>query len=143
MPDYRALDAELAKAAYSGISDQAAADLLNAPGAGVAGTVSPNLLLIWAASTGVRLAIESKVADPALGAICLTIRDLLTTGTIGLDTANPANVQMLGALTAAGVVTQAQAQSLLALGSRPGPSAAAAVFGVPVSDNDIAHARSL
>lgn len=149
MPSYAALRAELDKTAYAGLSDQEAADLLNAPGAAVQGTVTPHQLLKWGAKTSVRAAVQAGatsnvvVAGVSVAGICLTVQDMLTTGLIGFDTADPDNVAMLAVLVAAQVMTPAQRDNLLALGASPGPSAAQTVFGAAVSANDVAHARSL
>lgn len=142
MPNYPALATELVKPAYDGLSDQEAADLLNAPGPPAPGIVPPNKLLMWAAATGARARVEAGKTDATIGSICLTVCDLLTTGSIGLDVSDAGNLQMLGILVQSGICTQAQAAALVALGSAPGPSAALTTFGLPVSSNDVHAARS-
>lgn len=142
MADYGALRERLQEPDVADQSDQAAADLLNSPGPSIPGIVPPNKLLMWAAATGARARVEAGKTDATIGSICLTVCDLLTTGSIGLDVSDAGNLQMLGILVQSGICTQAQAAALVALGSAPGPSAALTTFGLPVSSNDVHAARS-
>jgi hypothetical protein len=115
-----AIDADAqAKAMADAGNDAGCAARVTAIAPPVAGAVSPGDLLRWGAKSGVRATIETHVADPNVGAICLSVRDMLSTGTIPLDTANPDNLLMLGALVAVGAMTPAQRDSLIALGAAP------------------------
>ena len=114
------------------------------PGSPAPGVVSPNQLLIWGAKTGARKRIEDGKAGPAeLAALCLAITDMLGSGSIGLDTANGDNRDMLAKLVDADICSQGDADALVVMGFRPGPSRAS-VLGFPlgVTAFDLAAARS-
>lgn len=143
MPSYPALKAELAGPAYAALSAAAAADLLNAPGPLVPAQIPPNQLLIFMAKTGARKRLEDAKAHPTLAPLVLTLIDMLGAANVSLDPTNPDNMVMIDTLVAGGIATRAQVNEMIAAASRPGPSAAVRVFGVPVSPLDVAHARSL
>jgi hypothetical protein len=141
---YDALKAEDAKPAYAGMTDAARVAAINAPGPSVPGTVAPAALLKWGAKTGVRKAIEGAIADATIGGICLIVRDMLTTGTVGLDVSDPEIAGaggMLDALVAKAVMTAAQKADLVALGSTPGPSIANGLGFPSINANDLIAAR--
>ena len=84
-------------------------------------TISTNDFAIWAASTGLRAAIQDHAenASSPLRSIALTLLDLLT-GNLerALDFGNTANVAMLEAWVTAGAITADQRNELLALSEK-------------------------
>lgn len=134
MADYAALAAELRKAGYSGKSDADAADLLNAPDP--ANPVPKPFGFVDVMG----LMSASTVAN---------VRSL-PTGTDIIDKINaqdrPGVAHWLAALSAPpALISGAEAAAVMAVISAtvPGPSRASQIFGVPVSDIDVHHARSL
>jgi hypothetical protein len=147
MPDYSALKVLVASdPSFTGQSDQAVADALNAPTEVVVVPLVPlSVLAMWAARTGVRARIEAgtQTASPVQG-ICLTLRDLFT-GLTGpsLDLSSTDNLAMLDALVTAGIMSTADRASLLALQNHPTSRALQlAGWGIPVQAPDITWVRS-
>jgi hypothetical protein len=147
MPDYSVLRALVASdPSFTGQSDQAVADVLNAPTEVVVVPLVPlSVLAMWAARTGVRARIEAgtQTASPVQG-ICLTLRDLFT-GLTGpsLDLSSTDNLAMLDALVTAGIMSAADRTSLLALQNHPTSRALQlAGWNVPVQAPDVAWVRS-
>jgi hypothetical protein len=87
----------------------------------VSGAVAVNDFAIWAASTGLRAAIQDHAdnAESPLRSIALTLLDLLQ-GNLApaLDFGNAANVTMLNAWVAAGALTIPQRDDLLTLSQK-------------------------
>lgn len=100
-------------------NDGAIYALLNAKTISVNGIIKVNTFAMWAASTGLRSAIEdhSVNAVSPLRSIALTLIDLLS-GNLdphALDLSAAGNVAMLGAWVTAGVITAQQEGDLIAL----------------------------
>lgn len=133
MPDYNALKAELAKPAYAGLTDQQAADALNAadPANPVPKpfTASDLLGLLDAA------ALAKLYARPNLAAF----GDDVKAGDL------PTVRNWITLATAAGDLSSQQAAALLAVvnATQAGPSKAAQTFGEAVTAAQVNHARSL
>lgn len=87
------------------------------------GTVSTALFASWAASTGMRAAIEDHALNTAspLRSIALALRDVLVGGADGIRLDDAANVAMLGAWVTAGVLSAVNRDALLALATTPNP----------------------
>jgi hypothetical protein len=87
----------------------------------VNGAVAVNDFAIWAASTGLRAAIQDHAdnASSPLRSIALTLLDLLQ-GNLApaLDFGNAANVTMLNSWVAAGALTTPQRDTLLTLSQK-------------------------
>jgi hypothetical protein len=99
----------------------------------------------WGARSGARAAIRrATTADnPTIASIALAVEDFMAGGDY-LDMDDPNNQAMLGALVQGGVLTASQRDSFLALTERTVPLySQPGEFGVPATEHDIAHARSL
>jgi hypothetical protein len=107
----------------------------------VNGAVAVNDFAIWAASTGLRAAIQDHAdnAESPLRSIALTLLDLLQ-GNLApaLDFGNAANVAMLNAWVAAGALTTPQRDTLLTLSQKL--ISRAEQIDTPVTFETIAHA---
>ena len=81
MANYAALKAELAKPAYSGLSDVDAAALMNIPGSVVPSQLPMSLFMGYLTKTGIRVAIQAgqTSTDLVVSSMCLGIIDLLRT----------------------------------------------------------------
>jgi len=143
-PDYNALKVALADPSLAGFTDAQAADALNQPGPAVQGPVPLSQVLIWAGANNVLPSLNAAAQTAsAVQGVAQAALLLLQGSADMLDTGNADVQRMLAGLVQAGVITSAAQASLLALGQTPGASRAVQVFGYPVSDNDVAHARSL
>jgi len=87
------------------------------------GTVSVGNFALWAAATGMRAVIEDRAANvqSPLRSIALALRDVLVGGTDGIRMDLPGNAAMLGAWVAAGELSTANRDALLALASVEDP----------------------
>lgn len=87
------------------------------------GYVSREKFAMWAAKHGVRSAIEdhANTQTSPLRSIALALLDVLRSPTEGIDLSVPDNALMLGVWVQSGEITQAQADELYALASRPDP----------------------
>ena len=87
------------------------------------GYASRESFAMWAAKHDVRAKIEDHANNQAspLRSIALALLDVLRSPTEGIDFSVPDNQVMLGAWVASGEITQAQADELFALASRPNP----------------------
>lgn len=89
----------------------------------VLGTVPTEQFAAWAASTGMRAVIEDKAAaagDP-LRASALALRDVLMGSIPGIRLDHAGNQAVLTAWVTAGALSQANRDSLTALGTRAAP----------------------
>jgi hypothetical protein len=134
------LAAELAPFIASG-DDGAIHAVLHRKDIAVNGTVAVNDFAIWAASTGLRAAIQDHAAnaESPLRSIALTLLDLLQ-GNLApaLDFGNATNVALLSAWVTAGALTTQQRDELLALSAKSISRAEQA--GLTVTVTDIAQA---
>lgn len=154
MADYLALKTELAKNDLVALSDSDAAEVLNVPGALMPRPVPMLTLLQWAGACGLRAKIEdaSRYAgnDPTLVAIrsmSLAWIDMVWgvgTGRV-FDVTDPALLALLDVWVQTELITSDQRTQLVYLAATPGPSRAESIpgWGLPVTVNDVAHARSL
>ena len=96
------------------------------------GYASREKFAMWAAKHDVRAKIEDHANNPAssLRSIALALLDVLRSPTEGIDLSVPDNALMLGAWVQSGEITQAQADELVDLASRPDP----------VSEHDVRRA---
>jgi hypothetical protein len=116
------LKTELAKLEYSGLSDQAAADLVNAKTVSVRELVPCWLVKQFAIESGcwagIKIASQSSDAPLAVRGVALSAVDWIddSSGKIqNVDMDSPAVSAMLGGLVAAGLLTQSQSNDLQAL----------------------------
>ena len=122
----------------AGGNDQQIADEINTRTVAVVGSVSRAKFAMWCGATGVRVAIEDHAANPAspLRASALTLKDFLLGGVAdSLHIADPMNAAMLAGWIAAGAITQAQADQLVAMATTQEP-----VFGQQIGNIDVARA---
>lgn len=142
--DYHVLAVELQQPQYAEMTDQQAADALNAA-THARRRVSIADLQARAMETGVYTALRVAVASdrtPAdLRAVCQTVLDLASARFADVDLDSPASVQMFGTLAQAGIVTAQQAAAIDALADVALPSWAQAHLGVDVTEANIAAAR--
>lgn len=87
------------------------------------GTVSVGDFASWAASIGMRAVIEDHAANVAspMRSVALALRDVLAGNIGGIRLDLPANVAMLAAWVAAGELSTANRDALLALATEPDP----------------------
>lgn len=149
--DYLALKTELAKPAYTGLSDVAAAAAINAATVAGEGAVSgPTIGQLWA-RRGVlgaayeranRAALTTAQRAKAWQAISMVQQD----GFSGLDPNNAAQrtqlVTFLDELVTDTIMTAADKTATLALLAKTQPLAATFGFTGPVSYTDVAIARA-
>lgn len=131
---------------YANMTDQEAADSLNALTRTLTVPQVPiSQVAMWSAKTGVRAKIEahaSNVASP-VQSVCLALVDLFRgLGSPTLNLGDADNLAMCDALVMVGVMDAGQKASLLALQNSP-ISRAVELWGFPVSNHDVAKARSL
>jgi hypothetical protein len=117
-----ALVAELAKPEYSGLSDQAAADAVNAKTVAVRELVPCWLVKQLAIESGywaaIKIASQSSDVPLQVRGVALSAVDWIddSSGKIqNVDMDSPAVLAMLGGLVAAGLLTQSQSDDLQAL----------------------------
>lgn len=119
----QALKTELADPAYAELSDQAAADVINAKTVDVLRPVSSASLLAWSAADGRYRKLEAATADTSspvyslASAAFLMIRRDATE----LDLNLPDRVALLAALVAAGVLSQGDADAIYVLATHTIP----------------------
>jgi len=137
-----ALKTELAKPEYSELSDQSAADAINAKTVSVLRPVSSASLLAWAAADGRYRKLEAATADVnspvyslASAAFLMIRRDATE-----LDLNLTDRVVLLGSLVAAGVLTQDDADAIYALATHSIPWTQANGLG-EVGRGQVANAR--
>ena len=142
MPDYAALAAELAKPAYAGLSDAAAATALNTPIIEPTGERVPiSEIQRVAFDRGKLLGILQAAQQgnaAALAAQYLFVSARFDTVDIG----NPQFTHTVAALLSAGLLDADDIAAVQSLATRT-TSIAIRIFGSPVTSADIAHARSL
>ena len=116
------LQEELAKPEYSGLSDQAAADAVNAKTVAVRELVPCWLVKQLAIESGywaaIKIASQSSDTPLAVRGVALSAVDWIddSSGKIqNVDMDSPAVTAMLGGLVAAGLLTQSQSNDLQAL----------------------------
>lgn len=122
--NYQMLAEELAKDEYKALSDQEAADALNAKVIPVVRNIPTVEVATWAAENGLMAALWAAERSPdtpaaLYGAIktLLTVLERLDEWRILDENSNPtqAATQMMGGLMQAGIMTQEQADELLAM----------------------------
>lgn len=141
MADYLALKAELAEPAYSGLTDQQTADALNAADPGnpvpVPFTIAQLLGCLVAGDPPApdSVALNKVYGRPAVARFADDVK--------AQDRA--AVLNWLQIAYATGDISQAQYAAMAAVvnATQAGPSKAVQVFGVPVTNHDVARARSL
>jgi hypothetical protein len=147
MADYQALATELDLPEYAGLDDQAAADHYNSKVATVdRSTLDVGMLQRWGMASGARKAIENNAnhVDPVIASICLGLKDYLIGRGGSIDLSEDSDdLEMVDALVAAGVWTEAMRTSLLGLRSVQVPYYQTTGFNLPATARDVAHARSL
>ena len=116
------LQEELAKPEYSGLSDQAAADLVNAKTVAVRELVPCWLVKQLAIESGywaaIKIASQSSDVPLAVRGVALSAVDWIddSSGKIqNVDMDSPAVLAMLSGLVAAGLLTESQSNDLQAL----------------------------
>lgn len=141
--DWNTLKTELQDAKYSGMTDQEAADSLNTVSIDKVGAVSLDQALIWASKNAVFSALTAHASDSGgLGDICTGALKLLEGAGSELDLSNADVSAMLAALVAAGVLTQAQSDSLTTLATTK--ISRREQLGLDtIQAGDVAHARTL
>mgnify|MGYP001329958917 CR=1 FL=1 len=142
MPDYAALAAELAKPAYAGLSDAAAATALNTPIVEPTGQRVPISEIQRVAFDRGKLLGILQAAQQG-NAAALAAQYLFVSARF--DTVDIANSQFTGtvaSLLSAGLLDAGDVAAVQSLATRA-TSIAIRVFGVPVSAADVAYARSL
>lgn len=143
--DYHVLAAELQQPQYAEMTDQQAADALNAPGLSTRRRVPIAELQALAMESGVytalRIAVGNAQAPAELRAVAQTVLDLANARFADVDMDNASAVQMFGVLQQAGVITVQQARAIDALATVPGVSRAAALGLGVVAEADIGAAR--
>lgn len=119
-------------------NDIAIADALNARNFTRISSVSRNIFLIWAASNGVRAAIQDHANDTlsALRSSALGLLDILSDNSSSIDFGLQGNIDMLTAWGTAGIITEQQKTDLLALATVPA-SRAEIVLGRQTSPAEI------
>jgi len=87
------------------------------------GTISRAWFATWAAGTGMRAVIQdtANTQGHPLRSIALSCLDVLAGASDGIDLGNPANLGMIQAWVQAGLMSQADADALIALGTVPDP----------------------
>jgi hypothetical protein len=87
------------------------------------GTISRAWFATWAAGTGMRAVIQdtANTQGHPRRSIALSCLDVLAGASDGIDLGNPANLGMIQAWVQAGLMTQADADALIALGTVPDP----------------------
>lgn len=117
------LDEILAKCGSEILSTRDAQAIATAVSAGRVrvGSVSRADFAMWAASTGMRSKIEDHAANTQspLRDAALACRDVILGAANSIDFALAPNQMMLGAWVQVGALTQAQADTLLALATTP------------------------
>jgi hypothetical protein len=113
---------ELAKPEYSGLSDQAAADAINAKTVAVRELVPCWLVKQLAIESGywpaIKIASQSSDVPLAVRGVALSAVDWIDDSSgkiLNVDMDSPAVSAMLGGLVAAGLLTQSQSDDLQAL----------------------------
>lgn len=122
-------------------NDIAIAEALNAKNYTKLSSVTRNIFLIWAASTGMRATIEDHAANPSspLRSSALSLKDILSDTASSIDFGIDGNVTMLEAWQAAGAITSQQKLDLLTLATIPA-SRADIVLGRPTSPAEVSLA---
>lgn len=142
MPSYAALRTELAKPAYAGLSDQAAADLLNAPIVEPTGQRVPISEIQRVAFDRSKL-LGILQAAQAGNTAAISAQYLFSSAKFdSVDISNPTFAATVAALKTAGLLDDGDIAAVQALATYT-TSVAIRTFGVPVSAADVAHARSL
>lgn len=119
-------------------SDEGIAQKINARSIPVVGGIERSKFAMWCGATGLRATIQdhAETQGSPLRSVSLTLLDFLQGGVANtLDMSDVANKTMLGAWVAAGALTQAQSDELMAMATHDQP-----VFGQNVSHLDIAKA---
>ncbi len=102
--------------------------------------VPTSAVLIWAASTGVRATLQATAATAGpLQSAALAALDMFTSGAPTFDLSNAEIQTMIAAFVSGGVITQAQANSLNALGLPP--SVATTTLGRAATATDVTQAQ--
>jgi len=118
--NYSALQTDLTARGFpAGGDPTAAANALNALTVSVVGLVSTSQLLIWAASNGILGTIQalSQNTTSPLQSAAIAVMLVANGGLPGIDLSSAAVQAMVGGFVNAGIVTQAQANALTALGT--------------------------
>lgn len=140
----------LSQPPYNGMSNSAAMAALNAQTQTVQGPVSKGKLIQWAAKNNGFLAMErasvyagrgNPALDEPIQNIGKAAQAMFFGGAVDeFDTASQDNVDMINALVGIGLITQAAANSLMALGATVMSPAEAAGIGY-VNIGDIEEAK--
>jgi hypothetical protein len=150
--DYNKLQAELSQEKYKDLSDQEAADALNAATITTVRNIPIRDLAEWSSQNGIMPALFAAERDPATpAALYGAIKTLLTILTPGLldswevlgasgEPTSGANGLMTG-LIQAGLMTTEQAGELAAMAMTKTSWAALYNDGQPVGDGHVASAR--
>jgi len=142
MPDYAALAAELAKPAYAGLSDAAAADLLNAPIVEPTGQRVPIVEIQRVAFDRGKLLGILQAAQSGTPAAVAAAYLFSSAKFESVDITNPQFTGQVAALKTASLIDDGDIAAIQALATRT-TSTAIRVFGVPVGAADVTRARSL
>ena len=150
--NYQKLATEIAKEEYSGLSDQAVADALNAATITTVRNIPIRDLAEWSSQNGIMPALFAAERDPSTpAALYGAIKTLLTILTPGLldswevlgangQPTSGANGLMAG-LMQAGLMTTEQAAELAAMATTKTSWAALYNDGQPVGDGHVASVR--
>lgn len=122
--NYELLKGELAKDEYKGLSDQEAADAINAKTVATVRNIPTVEIATWAAENGVMAALWAAERSPETPAALygviktlLTVLDRLNDWRVVDDGGNPtaAAMAMMGGLQQAGLMTPEQAEELVGM----------------------------
>lgn len=144
MSDYHRLKARLAEPDCHNKTNAEVVALLNAAGPNVLRPIPVSALLRWSTASGFRARVDdgTRSVNDFVRSACLAMVDMLRAG-LALDVASSDVQQLIGGLVQAGVMTSAQRDSLLLLGSEPGPSWSDRFWAGDIVASDVAYARSL
>lgn len=142
MPDYAALAAELAKPAYAGLSDAAAATALNTPIVEPTGQRVPISEIQRVAFDRGKLLGILQAAQGGTPAAVAAAYLFSSAKFESVDITDPQFTGQVVALKTASLIDDGDIAAIQALATRT-TSTAIRVFGVTVAAADVAHARSL
>lgn len=142
--DYHILATELQNEQYTDLSDQRAADALNAATIQVRQRVAISRLQATAMEQSVYVSLRTAIATPEtppqLLALCQTVLDLVEARFNDIDLDNPRSQAMFGALQQYGIINQTQSAAIDALANATVSRAAQLGLGY-VAPGDVYQAR--
>jgi hypothetical protein len=140
--DYGGLKTEIAKPAYSGMSDDQIVAQLNAPIAGPGVGTPISAILAYLRQNNLWLSIKANAASTAPNVGALAAVDLFNDPhTASINLTSPAAQALLADLVTGGLLTQAQANALTALSQTTTSLAANYGFANGVTVAELAAAR--